>query len=359
MSDDFRNRLRLQLVEAAEREERRGVVARRFADTRRAVPPVSTGRLAMAAVVAAILALAIYELAALRPEPAAPVKPKVVVRFAPAASLGPLVHGFGSAWADDQARGQLLRIDPRTHRVLARIRAPGRAAISAGAGSIWALEGTQPGYELNGPLLRIDPRTNRVRARIPLRTPAGDRFAAWNVTAGDDAVWIVGPGGAFRLDTTANRVAKAIPFASGYDIGRAALAANDFWLLAGDRTLIRLDARTGARKATLRSPIAGNLAAAGNAIIVVGNAEVARLDPNSGHALWRTPLQTTEDNAVTVTRDLVWIPTAGSQLAAIDPLNGRVVSMTDLREFGATGLAAVGSDLWVSTAGGHIVVVRP
>jgi PQQ-like domain len=362
MSDDFATRLRLQLREAAEREERRGAVARRVAGARSAAPPIALGQAVAALVVAIILAATLYAVTHLRPEPAAPPTPKVVVRMAPAASLGAVVSGFGSAWLDDTAKHRLLRMDPRTHRVTARIAVRGDAAIGAGADAMWAVESSQPTYELTGPLLRIDPRTNRVTARIPLRTPSGKPFLAWSVIAGDRVVWVVGPSGALRVDPRTNRVAAEIALHSAFDVYDAVLLGHDLWMLTADGRLLGFDAHTGARTAalrttTLRSSDSGSLATVGDALIVLSGNDLARPDLQTGRTLWRTHIRPVSGGGAAVAGGLLWVPTQ-DRLVGIDPLDGHVVSNVALGEFGAAAVKAVGSELWLTTAGGHVVVLR-
>ena len=83
----------------------------------------------------------------------------------------------GSVWvasACDEATG--TRIDVRTARV-AVIRVPGVALdVAGGFGSIWVTT-------LRGLLLRIDPNTNRITAKLRL----GD---ATLMTTGGGSVWV-------------------------------------------------------------------------------------------------------------------------------------------------------------------------
>jgi len=85
----------------------------------------------------------------------------------------------GSVWiasACDQAK--VTRVDVRTARVTAVIHVPGVAQhVAAGFGWIWVTT-------LRGLLLRIDPTTNRIAARLRL----GD--AGWMTTGGGFA-WVL------------------------------------------------------------------------------------------------------------------------------------------------------------------------
>ena len=119
--------LRLQLRDAARREEQRAPAARRLVRVRRRVP--GPGPLA-AALAVALLALAVAVGAlALRGEPE-PTAPKVVRTFRVADGLTSMAQGFGAVWATDLSSGNVLRIDPKTRKVVARIPVAGGAAAA-------------------------------------------------------------------------------------------------------------------------------------------------------------------------------------------------------------------------------------
>ena len=54
----------------------------------------------------------------------------------------------------------------------ARIPVGSEVSLAAGDGSIWAIP-REAGVP-SSPLMRIDPRTNRIVARIPMRAPGGE-----------------------------------------------------------------------------------------------------------------------------------------------------------------------------------------
>lgn len=91
--------------------------------------------------------------------------------------------------------GIVTRIDPRTHRIVARIpvgRGPG--ALTVGAGSIWVanFRGLHPSSSVS----RIDTHTDRVTATIGLhRLLAG-------ITAAEGYVWVMNPASCCTADST-------------------------------------------------------------------------------------------------------------------------------------------------------------
>ena len=157
-----------------------------------------------------------------------------------------------SLWLVDDKAGEVVRIDLRTGRELARIRRLGIDSgqpfflTGAGAGSVWV-------YSEAGAVARIDPGSNRVTALVPLPGarpggPAGRGFLFGGPTAfAGGAVWIANPAGLYRVDPAANRARRlpirARPFS---EYGHISLAADEgrVWMRAGDRRVVGIDPRT-------------------------------------------------------------------------------------------------------------------
>ncbi|MGH2859087.1 MAG: hypothetical protein ACRDMJ_16555, partial [Solirubrobacteraceae bacterium] len=125
-----------------------------------------------------------------RPLERAPAAPAsrlgVWARAAGAVNVGPgtvaLLYADGSLWV--AGHGHVTRLDPETGRVQARIQVPadtvGSAQLASGAGSVWAA------YTGPSTLLRIDPRTDRLVARIGL----GGLSDGGGVAFSDGLVWV-------------------------------------------------------------------------------------------------------------------------------------------------------------------------
>ena len=75
--------------------------------------------------------------------------------------LSGVVVSDGSVWVA-QGEERVVRIDPRSGRTLARIRAPGATALAATEGAVWLSGGD------SGVLYRIDPIANSIVMRVPL-----------------------------------------------------------------------------------------------------------------------------------------------------------------------------------------------
>ena len=377
MSQDFVTELRLQLREAALREEQRAPAARRLVRVRRRIP--GPGPLA-AALAVALLALAVAVGAlALRGEPQ-PTAPKVVRSFRVADGLTSMAEGFGAVWAADLATGNVLRIDPKTRKVVARIPVAGGEAaggadrpapspdvvVAVGSGAVWALAGDLQNGGLGGPvqLLRIDPRRNRVVAGIPLTKPSGGTFSAQGVHTDDDSVWVMGSTGALQIDPATNRPERFVP--TGDAAARGLVVDDDtLWLLGIDGRLRQVDARTGRTVRTVRVPVTSRTHLAGTPpgpLMLVDERRLTAFDPTNGHVLWRAALEGRLFGAPgrgdTLLGYLVRTPERRDRLVQIDVGTGRRTGQLDLPGPGVAGMAEVGRDLWIAHPDGRITVVR-
>jgi putative pyrroloquinoline-quinone binding quinoprotein len=366
-SFEFQASLKMQLREAAEREQRRGLLARLAAAGRVLLPNIGHSVLPAAAVTAAVAAAisvaAIFLMSDSEQVPVAP--PEVVAEFSVADSLGQTFGAFGSVWMADTSREELLRVDPDSRRVVRRLPVAGELALGVGAGSLWALqEGrARGGFGLSGPLLRIDPNTNRVTARIALGTIAGQPFAGYEVLDGRNEVWVAGVSGALRIDPRTNRVTQAIAAPDQLVSTHFALLDGDLWAITVDGRLLSFDTRTGRPVSNIRLalPEATDLSTGpGGALIAATPGALARVEPYSGRVLWRARLGGRVE-MWTAAGGMIWTRSSGEvhdQLTALDPETGRMLTSVELEDFGGAGIATVGEELWLSTVGGSVVVLR-
>jgi streptogramin lyase len=154
-----------------------------------------------------------------------------------------LAFGYGSLWVVNHRTARISRLDPRTGKATATIgvRLPGEGLfegpeqVAAGLGGVWV---TQPDV-----VTRIDPRTNRVVARI--RFPRNSEPATFAL--GPDALWIVGPKQIFRIDPGTDRIVASarIGTHAGSDyrgLRRMLVDGSRLWLADGDAdTVDRID----------------------------------------------------------------------------------------------------------------------
>jgi outer membrane protein assembly factor BamB len=333
------------------------IVDRRAAVAADAVEqPAPRRRSRVPAVAIAVLATAVlaaaWLLPASRSERATTDGPQVVARVAPGGGLTQVVSAFGSAWVLDNGDDLLLRMDPATRRVTARIPLRAGIAVAAGDGAIWVGEGVND-------LLRIDPRSNRVVARVALERGS---FSGGAPVVIGNGVWVVGSQRAVLADARSGRVTASVALGrpgSG-EASPAAALGGDLVVATGDRRLLRLDGRTGARKASVALPRDGTLTAHGGSLYLVDGGAVSRIDPASGQALWRAPID--RIGPVAAAGGRLWAEAPGRHgdgLVALDPRSGRTVARLPVGEVGVLAMERIGPELWMATAGGDIVVVRP
>jgi streptogramin lyase len=121
-----------------------------------------------------------------------------------------------AVWAS--AESDLVRIDPATNEVVARLRSQrGFGEVAFGEGALWVIAGANK----EGDVLRIDPATTEVQQRIPLANPSG-----WNeIAAGEGAVWVTSSPnvhsdgaslvGLYRIDPSTGDITAEKPLGSG------------------------------------------------------------------------------------------------------------------------------------------------
>jgi virginiamycin B lyase len=182
----------------------------------------------------------------------------------------------GAVWVGGWDSGRLVRVDPATNRVVARIPV-GRPqqspiAIAATPQAVWVVDFG------DARVLRVDLASNRVVARIPVRGGAG------GIAAGAGGVWVTsGEGGdqqhgwVQRIDPSRNRIVAttAVPGGGLWDV---VTVGSWVWVGSEGGGLWRIDAHT-TRVITIRRPGGpeagaggvGHLAAGAGAVWVAGD----------------------------------------------------------------------------------------
>jgi hypothetical protein len=366
VTEDFVTRLGHALREAADREERRTAFGRGAAAVRSGVPRATPTAIAAIAALAFAIAAAVYLAAAMRPEPARPPQPGVVAKVTVARGLGEIVSGFDSAWIVDTHDHALLRMDPASRRVVARIPLRGELAIARGADALWVTEQADGDTSL----VRVDPRANRAVARIPLRTPASRPFPAGAPVPIADVVWVISIRHALRIDARSGRVMGLATLAPPNAGVRSVTAVGgDLWVLRSDGRLSRFDGTTGERTSAFRSSfldlpgvLGGPPGGSGDPLLAADGNRLARLDPATGRAIWTADVD--HVGPATLAHGKLWITTldrdrTGDLVTGINPSDGRVVSGTHVGEHDAVSLAHVGGEVWLAASSGQVVILRP
>jgi streptogramin lyase len=132
--------------------------------------------------------------------------------------------GFGSLWAARISAREVVRLDAETREVITSIGTElPPDLIVATEDAVWVSTGVEGTGR--GDIVRIDPATNEIVARIPFRT--------WALPMATDgsSVWVLegGPVGRLhRIDPTTNAVEQTVDLGSG--IGYLALDGESIWV---------------------------------------------------------------------------------------------------------------------------------
>jgi outer membrane protein assembly factor BamB len=370
MSQDFTTRLQLQLREAALRDERRSPLGRRLAGLRQGMPGPAA---ATAVALAAAVVIAVVAVGGLRwgggDERVS--QPKVVADFPLADNLGFLTYAFGSVWVGDTKNLQVLRVDPRTHEVQARIRTGGDTnafggdpIVNSGAGAVWAIA-RSPSNDGGHRVLRIDPETNRVTARVTL--PARQAPVVFDVQIAEGRPWVITTAGVIELDPATARprgfVAVDQPAGEPGPIW-SIIAGKQLWVLTRSATIDRYDLGNGRKVASDPVPVTGAVGVVPTdkgPLYALPNGELALVD-DAGKQVWRRQVGTTSTPPV-VLGGTVWVHASDTaagrdRLVELDLASGKPRSSTGLPQFGIRGFAVVDHDLWLSTPNGRVMIVR-
>jgi streptogramin lyase len=195
------------------------------------------------------------------------------------AAVGPclgLADGFGSVWSPTCGATELVRIDPASNRVVARvplagISGHGEGQLVAALGSVWLFTDDQ------GSLARIDPRINAVADTFATGYPAVALVAAqgslWATVPEKNAVIQIGADG---------KVTRTIPVGRGPRFIAAGEGA--VWSLGqADGDVTRIDPTTGRVVATIALAVPGEggcIATGGGAVwVTMPETPVSRIDP--------------------------------------------------------------------------------
>ena len=357
MRQDFVDKLELELRAAGERQARGGLAFGTLRVARRQLlaPAIAAVGVVMIAVVLAATALRSDETTPAQPGP------KLVADTHLVSAGGSLASGFGAVWVADTASGRVLRLDPRTRAVEARISLGGEAWVDTAAGSVWALGRDR--------LLRIDPSSNRVVASIgALRAAPGE------ILEGGGAVWIAYPDALIRIDPRRNVVTRTLPTsrAGYYNVG-AVSDGRILYLARRDGRLLRIDARTGKVLSAVRAPelaqgrpidaVGTLLGVADGTVFMIGKTGVLAVDAATGRARWSRDLRADGVSNGALAGATLWVnatdgATHRDRLWRLDARTGHVTGSLGLPEFGASGMAAVGKQVWTMSTGGDLQVAR-
>ena len=357
---DYITGLRGDLVDAADRHRRRsrlGTARRRLV----VLPRVWRPALAGAAIAASVLA-ALVVASTLSPSRHV-ARPKIAAVVQIGGQPQDAVLAGGSLWVSDYS-GRVIRVDPASGRVTARIDVDGHPeGIAAGADAVWVA--SPDAYEDGrGSLLsRIDPRTGdaeRIRVHGYVMALA------------------LGAGGVWLLDWHNPRLQRIDPASHGrtatVELPREAVAVaagggRTLWALGTEGTVVSVDGDSLAAERVPR--VAGTwgegfenaLAADAEGAWVANREADALLRIEAGRVVSRIPVGP-DPGPVAVGDGAVWIAYGSRvalhgnyRLARIDPETGTVAASVDLGRHPPKAILPVGDDVWVIAGDGTALLV--
>lgn len=292
-----------------------------------------------------------------------PSGPRIVSSVAVDAGLGPVTAGFGSVWVGSSLQGTLVRIDPATNEKLATI-ALGTVPVglAVGEGAVWAVGSADL---RSGPLvgeaflLRIDPRTNTVSARLPLE-------GAYGVAVGPGAIWVASAREhLWRVDPVRMQVTARIAIDRPHGV---AATADAVWVTSGrgevmvervdpSRNVVTASIATGSSGATVAEVVIGTqLVWVGSG----GDGTVTGIDPATNTV--RTTLRGAGRSLQSLADDgagTLWVasspipaspssptPTSPSTILRVDVATEKSSPPLELGQ--VTGVAFLDGALWVA-----------
>jgi hypothetical protein len=247
-----------------------------------------------------------------------PARNEVVAEVRLNGDVGDVAAGAGAVWAPSSTRAgpRLTRIDARKDKVVATLplaRSGDPTGLAVGEGAVWVSVSFDP---WTGEVIRIDPQTNEIVARISTRGYAGEMLAH----AG--AVWVLShpdytdetkikETALHRIDPHTNRLVGTPLRAPGLFLGGSEIAPllapdlNAVWVGAFDdkypygAVALRIDASTGEVR---RLPLAVKrffpfTMAEGGVWFVGPGADLSRLDPETQRVDMTVALQETIGDA--------------------------------------------------------------
>ncbi len=269
-----------------------------------------------------------------------------------------IAYGYGALWVlsgfEQESYGYLNRVDPRTNTVTARWRLPSTdgGGLAVGFGSVWVSE-----YDAND-VVRVDPATGAVQARIRVGLQPEDLHIAFgSVWSGDHHGQRVS-----RIDPATDRVVAqpVVGNRHAYRAGPQTLADDGHRLYVGvsvDQALYTVDPVTSRVSSVWRTPtdqFCGELVPVAGVVWSVDHCSnsLYRLDPAT-RAITALPYGTRGIESATVRRNLLWTAVdrdgadfTGGVLQGLDPGSGAVRATFDVGGDASTVRSLLG-DLWV------------
>ncbi len=232
---------------------------------------------------------------------------------------------------------------PAVGTVEATIDLPAAFWVTTGAGAVWVVADAR--------LFKLDPASNTVGKGIDLSEPSDSHVTA---LATDDAVWVALPSrqAVGRVDPAIGALTEVIPIGVAPFV--LAVDGDSLWVTSDESgVVLRIDlsSRHVVSKIDVDRPT-GIAVGAGSIWVAEHELDaVARIDPTTN--------QREQDivvgdgpGSIAFSGETVWVQNVfGGTLSRIDPATSAEVAQIDLHTGGAFGVAATPDAIWVTTSG--------
>ena len=258
-----------------------------------------------------------------RPLTSLPIASRIRVPVGPAW----LETGFDSVWVTDILHHQVLRIDPKTERVVARIRVGSEPELGLGMGfgAVWV-----PDVK-DHTLTQIDPISQTVRRVLPVNLAP---YPEGSIGVGEGGVWVITNNGGTdagtltQVDPVSGSVIADIPV---HRQSHAVMVAfGSVWVTStAEHRLTRVDPKTHRVVADIVTHDRPLFLAAGEGSVWVlcqGDGSLQRVDPAADAVAATLALGVPgEGGDLSINGGYVWVSAEGTPLTQVDPRDNRVL----------------------------------
>jgi len=236
--------------------------------------------------------------------------------------VGDFTYGLaaagGSVWAGEMSTGDVVRIDPKTGKVVGRVNAGARIFdVVASPGAVWAVG------NLSGTVARIDTHSGKLAKTIRVG------FAPYAVAWGFGSAWVSNSGDGTVSRITNDKVVKRIKIG----VEPNGLTAYDGALWVSDHTLgkvVRIDPRTNRITGTVKLSGADWIVGYRGSLYVSQETNtVARVDVRTLRVTGRVSVDHNPLGSAMVGGKL-WVPCIdGGRVDVVDPVTMKVERRLD------------------------------
>jgi streptogramin lyase len=252
--------------------------------------------------------------------------------------------GFGSVWV--AISGGLVRLDPATGAVTARISVGGRPwGVATGEGAVWV------GNQSDGTVTRVDPATNKVVRQVTLTEDFGNASPV-GVAAGDGSVWAADNASdkVWRLDPVTGAIRSIAHVGDMHEF--VGVGEGGVWVSSEDGTVGQLDPVTGTVKRLIGAGADADFVGFSPGAVWITNYRsefLWRLDPATGAVKAKLNIGPGAQ-AVAFDGSSLWVAMYNSgEVLRINPANGHVQRRVRIG-VKPRGLVVAGGSVWVANS---------